>query len=97
MTYIYMLRCRNGALYTGMTENLKQRMQLHKDGIGSKYVRANVFKELVYYEDYPTWGAAAREIQVKNYPRIKKEAMIDDLHKHINKIILIKSINTQLH
>lgn len=37
---VYVLRCRNNSLYTGMTNNIERRLLLHDQGRGSKYVRA---------------------------------------------------------
>ena len=41
MTWLYILECRNGALYTGITDDLNKRFALHQTGKGAKYTRAN--------------------------------------------------------
>ena len=39
--YVYMLRCRGGSLYTGMTNDVARRMAMHCSGRGAKYTRAH--------------------------------------------------------
>ena len=46
--YVYLLECMDCSLYTGITNNLEKRMENHKKGTGSKYVKAKRFKRLLY-------------------------------------------------
>ncbi|GGD04232.1 hypothetical protein GCM10007216_38580 [Thalassobacillus devorans] len=75
--YVYMLKCNDGSLYTGYTNNLEQRLAKHERGKGAKYTRGRGPFELVYWESFETKTAAMRkEFQIKRLSRIKKEALI---------------------
>lgn len=77
MYILYILRCRNNSLYTGITNNLQTRLKKHAEGKGSKYVRANMPFELVYTEELPDKIAALkREFEVKQLTKIEKEKLI---------------------
>ena len=72
-----MVRCRDGSLYTGITKNITERVKRHNLKKASKYTRARIPVELVYQELYPTKSAALkREIQIKKWPKVKKETLI---------------------
>ena len=58
--YVYMVRCANGALYTGWTNDLAHRLAMHRSGSGAKYTRAFGAVELAYYEELPDKKAALR-------------------------------------
>jgi putative endonuclease len=74
---LYILKCRDGSLYTGITNNLEKRLAVHTSGKGAKYVRARLPFLLVYTEDYPDKsGALKREIQVKKLTRREKLKLI---------------------
>lgn len=78
MYYIYILRCRNNSLYTGITVDLYIRMAQHRSGNGSKYVRAHLPFELVYIERLKTKSLALRrEIEIKKLPRLAKEKLLN--------------------
>jgi len=80
MFYFYIVRCKDGTLYCGSTNNTKQRIQRHNVGRGSKYVRAHGGGKIVYTENFKTLTEAMRrEIQVKKWSRIKKENLIKGL------------------
>ena len=75
--YVYLLRCKNGTLYTGITSNLRRRFQEHKEGRGGKYTRLFQPGKLVHYESYPKKEEALkREKQIKGWRREKKENLI---------------------
>ncbi|MBL8030803.1 MAG: GIY-YIG nuclease family protein [Candidatus Doudnabacteria bacterium] len=77
MFYCYMLRCANGSLYTGSTDNLERRERLHNQGKGSAYVRSRGGGVIVYAEVYPTRSAALRrEVVVKRMTKAAKEKLI---------------------
>ena len=52
--YVYMLRCRDGSLYTGYTDDLQRRLAVHNSGKGAKYTRPLLPVELVYFESFET-------------------------------------------
>lgn len=77
MFYFYILKCKDGALYSGSAKNLKQREQKHNLGKGSKYVIAHGGGKIVYNERFRSWGKAlSREAEVKKWPRVKKLQLI---------------------
>ena len=67
MNYVYILRCADGSLYTGWTNDLEKRVKTHSAGKGAKYTKNRLPVELVYYEEYEEKGEAlSREINSKN-------------------------------
>jgi putative endonuclease len=77
MNYTYILRCSDGTLYTGWTNNLEKRVQTHNKGTGGKYTRSRTPVELVYYETFETKEEAMRrEAAIKQLTRKEKEKMI---------------------
>ena len=75
--YIYILRCADGSLYTGWTNDLEKRLAAHQSGKGGKYTRARLPVELVYSERYDTKQAAMRrEWEIKQLTREEKLALI---------------------
>ena len=82
MNYVYMLRCGDGSLYTGWTNNLTARLAAHQSGRGGKYTRSHLPVELAYYETLPTrHEAMARERQIKGLRREEKLALISEKEK----------------
>lgn len=76
--YVYILRCGDGSLYTGMTDNVERRLAAHRAGKGAKYTRGRGPLELVYRERVPDRAAALRrEAQIKRLSRAEKLALID--------------------
>lgn len=75
--YVYMLRCGDGTLYTGITDNVERRLAAHRAGKGAKYTRGRGPLELVYTEQLPDKSAALRrEIEIKRLRRAEKERLI---------------------
>ncbi len=73
----YILRCSDGTLYTGWTNNIKRRLKAHNAGKGGKYTRVRIPVALVYLEEYETrQEAMRREAQIKRLTRKEKEALI---------------------
>lgn len=59
--YVYMVRCRDGTLYTGIAKDVKRRVQEHNHHRrGARYTRARRPVDLVYCESQPSRSAAAR-------------------------------------
>ena len=77
MNQVYMLRCADGSLYTGWTNDLEKRLAAHQAGRGGRYTRAHLPVELVYREELPTKGQAmSRECQLKRLSRREKLELI---------------------
>ena len=75
--YVYMLRCGDGTLYTGMTDNVKKRFAAHCAGKGAKYTRGRGPQELVYTEAVSDKSAALRrEYEIKKMSRQRKLDLI---------------------
>lgn len=75
--YLYILRCGDGTLYTGITTDVEKRLELHRSGKGAKYTRGRAPLELVYQESCGTHSdALKREYAIKRLPRRKKEALL---------------------
>jgi putative endonuclease len=79
MNYVYILRCSDGTLYTGYTNDLKKRLSVHNSGKGAKYTRCRLPVELVYFEEYCTKSEATkREYAIKQFKREKKIKLVED-------------------
>ena len=71
--WLYMLRCADGTLYTGITTDVERRLAEHNSGKGAKYTRSRRPVEVVYREPCPDKSAALRrEIAVKRLSRAHK-------------------------
>jgi putative endonuclease len=76
--YVYLLRCGDGSLYTGYTDDVERRLAVHQSGKGAKYTRSRLPVELVYSEELPDKSAALRrEAAIKKLPREKKLALME--------------------
>lgn len=79
MNYTYILRCRDGSLYTGWTNNLEKRLNCHNAGKGAKYTKARLPVELAYFETFQTKKEAMqREWEIKKMTRKEKIALIKE-------------------
>ena len=75
--YTYIVRCSDGTLYTGWTNNLVNRLKAHNSGRGGKYTKSRFPVELVYYEISETKEQAmSREWHIKQLTREEKEKLI---------------------
>lgn len=82
--YVYILRCGDGTLYTGITDDVPRRLAAHRSGKGAKYTRGRGPLELVYQEAVPDKSAALkREIAVKRLTRQEKERLIEDTKSRV--------------
>ena len=73
MNYTYIVRCRDGSLYTGWTTDLERRLRAHNEGTGAKYTRSRRPVELVYAESFDTKEEAMRrEYAIKQMTREEK-------------------------
>ena len=79
--YVYIVKCRDNTLYTGITTDLEKRLTKHNQGTGAKYTRGRTPVELVYYEKgYTKSEALKREISIKKLTRIKKKKLINSFN-----------------
>lgn len=79
MNYVYILRCSDGTLYTGYTNNLEKRLKVHNSGKGAKYTRCRLPVEIVYFEEYCTKSEATkREYAIKQLTRENKMKLMKD-------------------
>lgn len=75
---LYMLRCRDGSLYTGITTDVEKRLEAHRSGKGAKYTRGRGPLELVYQEECGDHSTALkREIEIKALTREDKLNLIE--------------------
>ena len=75
---IYILRCADGTLYTGWTNDMDKRLAAHRAGKGCKYTRTRLPVELVYSERFDTKQAAMRrEWEIKQLTREEKLRLIE--------------------
>lgn len=75
--YTYIVRCSDGTLYTGYTNDIEKRTEAHNAGKGARYTRSRRPVELVYYEEFPTKEEAmSREWHIKRLTRKKKEELV---------------------
>lgn len=75
--YVYIVKCNDGTLYTGWTNNLEKRIKDHNDGKGAKYTKSRRPVVLEYYEKFETKEEAmSREYAIKKLNRKQKELLI---------------------
>lgn len=71
---VYVVECKDGLYYTGLTYNLEKRLEQHASGKGSQFTQKHGFKCLKYFEEFnDLTEARERERQIKDYSRKKKE------------------------
>jgi len=72
--FVYILQCKDGSFYTGVTPNLKRRFQEHKEGKGGKYTLEHKPIKILFSETFNTKQEALnREKQLKGWSHRKKE------------------------
>lgn len=75
---VYILRCGDGSLYTGIATDVEARLAVHRSGKGAKYTRGRGPLELMYTESCADKSEALkRELQIKSLPRSKKLELIE--------------------
>jgi putative endonuclease len=71
--FLYLLECRNGAYYAGITNNLESRFAAHLSGKGARYTRANPPVRILAFKGYPNRSSASSaEAQLKKRKREQK-------------------------
>ena len=82
MNYTYIVRCKDGTLYTGWTNNIERRMEAHNSGTGAKYTKSRRPVKLVYCEEFPTKEEAMkREYAIKHMKKKEKEKMVSGMER----------------
>ena len=90
--FTYVLKCANGAYYTGSTTDLEKRIEEHQSGIGAKFTRKHHPVKLVYFEEFDRIdNAYYREKQIKGWSRKKKEALINRKTDELNSLSKCKN------
>lgn len=75
--FVYLVRCSDGSLYCGVTNDLQARVAKHNAGTGAKYTRPRRPVQLVYAEPAADRSAAqSREASLKRLSKSKKEALV---------------------
>jgi UV DNA damage endonuclease len=75
--FVYILRCADGTLYTGITKDLARRCQQHNNGTASRYTRSRCPVKQVYQESQCSQSLALkREAAIKKLTRRQKLAMV---------------------
>ena len=75
---VYLIECRNGSYYAGITNRLDVRYAAHVSGRGARYTRANPPLRLLGFRNYPDRSSASRaEWQIKQLPRERKLAFLE--------------------
>ena len=83
--FVYILRCRDDTLYTGMTDDVPRRVAVHNSGKGAKYTRGRTPVEAVYTEECESYSAALkREYAIKRLTRQEKLDIIEKQYKIAN-------------
>ncbi len=81
--FVYVLRCADNSLYTGITTDVERRVKEHnsKTKSAAKYTRARQPVKMVYHEQSDgRSGASQREYAIKKLSKAKKEALISQAH-----------------
>ena len=75
--YLYILKCGDGTLYTGIATDVQKRLEMHRSGKGAKYTRGRGPLELVYSEECENHSQALkRECEVKKLTKEQKQQLI---------------------
>ncbi len=78
MWAVYILKCSDNSLYTGISNNVEQRIATHNDARGAKYTRARLPVALVYCENVANRSEATkREMAIKSLTRVQKLKLIE--------------------
>lgn len=84
---VYILECKDGSLYTGITDRLEHRLAAHRAGKGAKYTKGRSPLTLRYLENCEDHSAALRrEIQIKKLDRVQKLALCETAPKSLEEL-----------
>ena len=77
MHFVYILRCGDGSLYTGYTNDVTERFKAHNSGKGAKYTRSRLPVSLVYYKRVDSKSIGLKlESRIKKLTKKEKEALV---------------------
>lgn len=77
MPFVYILRCRDGSLYTGAAKDLDRRLREHRERKASRYTRSRLPVRLAWSAEVESWSEALREERrIKALRRPAKEALL---------------------
>lgn len=77
--FVYVLRCADGSLYTGIAKDVSRRCEQHNSGTASRYTRSRLPVSVEYQEDQATRSLALkRELAIKAMSRQEKESLIEN-------------------
>ncbi len=81
---VYILRCGDASLYTGIAKDVQCRLNQHNEGWGAAYTRSRLPVTLLYQQEGLTHSEALiREAQIKAMPRLKKEEILATMGQRI--------------
>ena len=73
MYFLYLLECKDGSIYTGVTTDVDRRFVEHQNGSGGHYTRSKGVSRILYTESHADKSSALkRELEIKGWPRKKK-------------------------
>ena len=79
MNYVYILECEDGSYYTGWTNDLNRRFEMHCKGKGAKYTRTHYPLRIAYFEEFEDRiQAMKREYEIKQFSHLQKEKLIKE-------------------
>lgn len=74
---MYLLKCNDKSIYTGITTDVARRLKEHKAGVGGRYTRSRKIVKVLYTEKFKNRSLASkREAEIKSWPRAKKLLLI---------------------
>ena len=77
MYFVYIIRCKDKSLYTGVTTDVARRFNEHKVGKGGSYTRSHIPVKVIYTEKKKNRSSALkREAEIKNWSRTKKLTLL---------------------
>ena len=93
MWIVYIIKCIDGSLYTGTTNNLENRFKKHKNGKGARYTRSHAPEKIVFFEKCDNKIVALkREREIKSWPRSKKLSFIESRRSSVAERSLHKAM-----
>lgn len=85
--FTYIVRCADGSLYTGWTNNIDERVNAHNEGRGAKYTRTRGPVQLVYLKAFDTKSEAmSYEYAIKKMKRIEKESLLLSYKENVHQL-----------
>ncbi|HVT15691.1 MAG TPA: GIY-YIG nuclease family protein [Thermoanaerobaculia bacterium] len=77
MPFVYILRCGDGSLYTGIALDLDRRLAQHRAGLAARYTRSRLPVTLAWSQEIDSWSDALREeLRIKALTRLEKEGLL---------------------